>query len=141
MDETVILAKLDSLSRCISRIRTKTPESAEALINDLDRQDIISINLERAVQTCVDIAAHILSDSNTPAPSTMADGIDLLCKQSIIPEDLANRLKKAVGFRNISVHTYQAIDWSIVYSIITKRLDDFSTFAHHITKILPPFNL
>jgi uncharacterized protein YutE (UPF0331/DUF86 family) len=137
MDETVILSKLDSLSRSVSRIQSKTPESAAALIEDYDRQDIISINLERAVQTCVDIAAHILADLNIPAPATMADGIDLLRKEGVIPEDLATRLRKAVGFRNISVHTYQTIDWNIVYSIITKRLDDFSTFAHHITQMLP----
>ena len=51
MDETVILSKLDSLGRSVSRIHSKTPESATALIDDYDRQDIISINLERAVQT------------------------------------------------------------------------------------------
>ncbi|MCK5852244.1 DUF86 domain-containing protein [bacterium] len=41
---------------------------------------------------------------------------------------------KAVGFRNIAVHTYQDIDWEIVYSIVTKNLDDFVEFAKQITK-------
>ena len=138
MDETIILSKLDALSRCITRIRAKTPTSVDALLDDYDCQDIISINLERAIQTCVDIAAHILADRNIPAAASMADGFDLLSKQKIIPDDLANRLKKAVGFRNISVHTYQTIDWNIVFSIITKRLDDFAIFAHHMTQMLPP---
>ncbi len=137
MDETVILSKLDALSRCIARIRAKTPTSVDALIGDYDCQDIISINLERAIQTCVDIAAHILADRNIPAAATMADGFDLLYKQEIIPEELATRLKKAVGFRNISVHTYHAIDWNIVYSIITKRIEDFPEFARHITSTIP----
>ncbi len=137
MDETVILSKLDTLGRCVARLRAKTPTSVDALIADYDRQDIISINLERAIQTCVDIAAHILADRDVPAAATMADGFDLLHKQEIISEELATRLKKAVGFRNISVHTYQTIDWCIVYSIITERLDDFSDFAHHITTLLP----
>ena len=137
MDETVILSKLDALSRCIARIRVKTPTSVDALTDDFDCQDIISINLERAIQTCVDIAAHILADRNIPAAATMAEGFDLLCKQEIIPEALATRLKKAVDFRNISVHAYQTIDWNIVYSIITKRLDDFPEFARHICASLP----
>jgi len=53
-----------------------------------------------------------------------------------LPAELADRMKKAVGFRNISVHRYQNIDWSIVYSIVTERLDDFSAFAGCIARQL-----
>lgn len=42
---------------------------------------------------------------------------------------LATRLKKAVGFRNIAVHSYEAINWHIVHSIATSHLADFSEFA------------
>jgi uncharacterized protein YutE (UPF0331/DUF86 family) len=38
-------------------------------------------------------------------------------------------LKKSVGFRNIAVHNYDAINWQIVYSIVKNHLVDFSTFA------------
>ena len=38
-------------------------------------------------------------------------------------------LKKAVGFRNIAVHNYDAIDWHIVHSIVKDHLTDFSSFA------------
>ena len=129
MDEAVILPKLESLSRCMERIRHKTPDSAQALAADHDLQDIISVNLERAIQLCVDIAAHSLAERNTPAPQSMAESFDQLCNEGIIPQDLALRLRKAVGFRNISVHAYYKIDWEIVYAIVTQRLDDFSHFA------------
>jgi hypothetical protein len=33
---TVILSKLDALSRCVARIRSKTPTSVDTLINDYD---------------------------------------------------------------------------------------------------------
>ncbi len=39
------------------------------------------------------------------------------------------RLKKAVGFRNIAVHNYDAIDWEIVHSIAKNNLSDFVEFA------------
>lgn len=50
MDDTVILQKLESLSRCINRIEEKRPTTLETLENDIDVQDIIAINLERATQ-------------------------------------------------------------------------------------------
>ena len=38
-------------------------------------------------------------------------------------------MKKAVGFRNIAIHNYDAIDWHIVHSICQRNLDDFRDFA------------
>jgi uncharacterized protein YutE (UPF0331/DUF86 family) len=132
MDEAVILSKLESLRRCVERVRSKRPESAQALTEDFDLQDIISVNLERAVQICVDIAAHVLAELDAPAPESMAESFDQLGKQGVIPDDLATRMRKAVGFRNIPVHAYHEIDWVIVFSIVTDRLGDFSAFARCI---------
>lgn len=132
MAENVIISKLNSLAHCVDRIRSKTPESLEMLIDDYDLQDIISLNLERSIQICVDISAHILAEHDVPVPKTMAESFDNLEDLNFIPGDLAIRLKKAVGFRNLAVHTYSTIDWNIVYSIITERLDDFPEFARCI---------
>lgn len=134
MDKNVIYSKLESLRRCVERIRDKTPESAEQLLEDFDLQDIICINLERAIQTCVDIGSIVIAESDLPAPSTMSEVFDQLAKLDYVPKQLAVLMKKAVGFRNIAVHAYQEIDWAIVYSIATKRLADFSLFAKHIAE-------
>jgi uncharacterized protein YutE (UPF0331/DUF86 family) len=45
---------------------------------------------------------------------------------------LANRLRKAVGFRNIAVHSYQSINWDIVHAIATDHLEDFEEFARAV---------
>jgi uncharacterized protein YutE (UPF0331/DUF86 family) len=44
-------------------------------------------------------------------------------------------MKKVVGFRNIAVHAYKQIDWTIVYYLITQRLDDFNLFSKHVIDI------
>jgi uncharacterized protein YutE (UPF0331/DUF86 family) len=43
-----------------------------------------------------------------------------------------DRVIKAVGFRNIAVHRYDKIDWSIVQSVCRHRLVDFEHFAKAI---------
>ena len=58
--------------------------------------------------------------------------IESLRKLKYINEDIEERMIKAVGFRNIAVHTYQNIDWEIVYSIVTKKLSDFVEFVKQI---------
>lgn len=62
----------------------------------------------------------------------MASIFENLAQESIISEGLAGRLKKAVGFRNISVHEYQRIDWNIVFSIADKNINDFREYIDMI---------
>lgn len=136
MDRRLIEEKLEALRQCLGRIETKRPVAAKTLTVDADLQDIIALNLTRAVQLCVDVAAHIIADSDAPAPETMAQAFDALVKLKVIEPELADRMKKAVGFRNIAVHSYQAIDWEIVHNICHKNLDDFKFFARAVANAL-----
>ena len=61
MDRLIVERKLDSLQRCIERVITRRPDSVEALKADLDLQDVLVLNISRAVQICVDLATHMLS--------------------------------------------------------------------------------
>ena len=131
MDD-VIVRKLDTVSRCLNRVRENTPLSLEVLLEDYTRQDVIVLNLERAVQACVDVGLHIFSGRNEPVPDSMGDVFLRLARLGIIDEKTAQALKGTVGFRNVAVHAYQEIDYAIVYSICTKHLNDFRAFARQI---------
>lgn len=132
MDREVIEQKIESLRRCIFRIKEKCPPDLETLESDPDLQDIITLNLTRAVQLCVDIGAHLIADMETPPPDTMGLTFDALEQMGVINEGLATQLKKAVGFRNIAVHNYDVIDWKIVHIIARQHLGDFADFARVI---------
>lgn len=134
MAREIIEAKLESLRRCVKRIEDKRPGSVAHLKADHDLQDIISLNLMRAVQLCVDIAAHIIAESNSDIPTTMAESFDALQSLNVLPPELAMRMKRAVGFRNIAVHNYQQIDWEIVYAISHHHLADFKAFARAVVE-------
>ena len=135
MDRQVIADKLERLRRCVSRIEQKRPYTPEELTANYDLQDILSVNLQRAVQLSVDIAAHIIADKEIEVPSTMAQVFDALQTLEILSPELAVSMKKAVGFRNIAVHTYQAIDWTIVFNICHQKLDDFRAFAQAVATV------
>jgi uncharacterized protein YutE (UPF0331/DUF86 family) len=135
MDKDVINRKLESLRRCLARITSKLPITRDELRSNYDLQDIIALNLERAVQICVDIAAHVMSQTEAPPPSTMAEGFARLAELQAIPSPLAESLQKAVAFRNILVHNYTDINWDIVTDIVTHRLTDFVQFAQAINRL------
>ena len=133
MDRVILREKLESLRRCITRVQQKIPDSVAALEADADTQDIIVLNLTRAVQVCVDLGTHIISDTNEPAPQSMGEVFETLERLGVISHATALALRKAVGFRNIAVHSYQAINWAIVYSISDSHLEDFRHFAIEIS--------
>ncbi|MGL1891240.1 MAG: DUF86 domain-containing protein [Spirochaetaceae bacterium] len=135
MMNEVIIKKIESLIRCIKRIEAKRPDESTALKSDYDLQDIISVNLERAVQISVDISAIIISERDIKPSNTMAGTFKALSDNSILPEELSIKLQKSVGFRNISVHEYNDIDWEFVFDIIHNHLSNFKFFIKEINNL------
>lgn len=109
MDRGVIEQKIESLRRCVERVRQKCPATADALASDPDAQDILTLNLTRAIQLCVDIGAHLIAGKDVPVPGTMGQTFDVLTDMGILPAERALRMKKAVGFRNIACITMKPL--------------------------------
>ncbi len=74
----------------------------------------------------------MIADGEIPPPDTMSETFDAMVKAGILEGNLAGRLKKAVGFRNIAVHNYRSIDWAIVHAICRHHLGDFNEFARAV---------
>ncbi len=49
------------------------------------------------------------------------------------PRGSTDHRAKAVGFRNVAVHNYEAINWEIVFAICSKFLSDFQRFVAEVT--------
>ena len=133
MDQVILAQKLESLRRCIQRVEEKTPSDVSQLVQDPDVQDILVLNLTRAVQLCVDIGSHVISESDEVAPATMGDVFSTLEKLGAITPGTCQSMRKSVGSRNVAVHNYDVINWEIVFAICQNFLTDFRRFASEIT--------
>jgi len=103
VDRDILLAKIASIRKCLERIRTVTGRVSESL-NDPDIQDIFVLNLQRAVQAAIDLAAHQVADEKIGLPTNLKENFALLESRQIIDAQLSKRLQAMVGFRNIAVH-------------------------------------
>ncbi|MFU8815073.1 MAG: type VII toxin-antitoxin system HepT family RNase toxin [Pseudomonadales bacterium] len=137
MDPVIVREKLESLRRCLTRVESKRPASMAELGSDPDLQDIIVLNLTRAVQVCVDIGTHLLSSTESPSPASMGEVFVELARMGTISDATATAMKKAIGFRNIAVHNYGVINWAIVHVISQRHLEDFRQFAREVSRMLP----
>lgn len=75
---------------------------------------------------------HIVDEERLGLPQTSREAFDMLESQSIITSGIAYRMKAMVGFRNIAVQDYQAINQDILQQILDKHLSDFTTYTKQI---------
>jgi uncharacterized protein YutE (UPF0331/DUF86 family) len=134
-NKNLIREKQDVVYRCLQRIQSRMPTSLEELETDFDRQDIIVLNLERAVQACVDIASHFVAYTSLPSPVRMADSFAALERAGMLSSAVSERMQKAVGLRNLLVHEYKKTDWAILWAVLQNHLHDFVRFCEEIDKL------
>ncbi|MEX2410850.1 MAG: DUF86 domain-containing protein [Candidatus Paceibacterota bacterium] len=127
VDRDIIFAKVSSIQRCLKRIKDVTKGDPEA-IEDLNVEEIVILNLQRAIQSAVDLAAHIVADEGWGMPRELRENFDLISKYKVLDKELTTRLRKMVGFRNIAVHEYESINKEILKSILRYNLKDLEEF-------------
>ncbi len=134
VDKDIIFEKVSQIQNCLNRIHEKTGNRPDTL-DDFDVQDIFVLNLQRAVQSCIDLASHVVSDEGLGLPDDLKSNFIILERAKIIGKDISLKLQKMVGFRNIAVHDYSHINVEILKSILTENnLADLEEFYSLILK-------
>ncbi len=136
MADHVIFGKAEIVERCIKRAREELANSAD-FANDYTRQDAAILNVERACEAVIDIANRIIRLRQLGAPASSRDGFAILVTGGVIGQELADRLVRMIGFRNLAVHQYDKLDIAIVQAVIEKSLDDLLEFSALALR-LPP---
>jgi len=133
IENDVLINKVTTIENCLKRLNDTYKGDGTDLEN-FDIQDIIILNLQRACQASIDLAMHMCMIKKLGPPQNSADAFDFLYKAKILTNDVANQMKKMVGFRNVAVHDYQSLNLKILKSILDKHLSDFTAFIALILK-------
>jgi len=128
MDD-VLLNKAAIIERCLLRIHEEYDDYKDTLESNFTRQDAIILNLQRACESSIDAAMHIVRIRRLGIPQQSRDAFLMLEKASLLPKQLSEHLQAMVGFRNIVVHQYQELNLDILKFILNERLCDFREFA------------
>lgn len=120
----VVLAKTESIQRCIQRARQELAAAGDSFAGDFTRQDAAILNITRACEQAIDLANHMVRQYKLGLPKSAGNSFELLARQGLIPTELAARLKRMIGFRNMAVHEYQDINSEILAAVISHSSDD-----------------
>jgi uncharacterized protein YutE (UPF0331/DUF86 family) len=136
IDHEVVESKL----RFLQEYLTDLAEYKDFSLNDyrIKKKDqrFVERTLHLACESCIDIAAHIISRKGLREPKDNKDLFVILFENSIISEQAHNTMIKMARFRNIIVHDYARIDPEIVLGILKRDVNDLKHFAQEIIHYL-----
>jgi uncharacterized protein YutE (UPF0331/DUF86 family) len=134
MVDDVLINKAATIERCVRRAREEYDKNADTFATDFTRQDAAILNIQRACEAALDMGQHLVRRDKLGVPQSARDVFSLLAQAGWIEQTLADDLKRMVGFRNIAVHDYQAMQLPITVRIITFHLDEFLRYSQALLK-------
>ena len=130
----VVLNKTTTIERCVNRIH-EVYENEPKNLEDFMKQDSIILNIQRACEASIDLAMHIVSERKLGVPKASREAFKLLQDAHLIDTNLAETLMNMVGFRDIAVHDYQALELEILQAILEKHIVDFKAFTKIVLQL------
>ncbi len=111
------MVKVDVVSRKVARASSWLNDAegilsrpAEEFLADVKSRDLATFYLFLAIQECIDLAAHWVSDAGWDVAEDAGATFDLLAERDAMDQDLAMALRGAVGLRNRIAHGYASVD-------------------------------
>ncbi|MBF0449305.1 MAG: DUF86 domain-containing protein [Candidatus Magnetomorum sp.] len=104
----------------------------DQFVTDIRSQRFIERTLHIAIESCLDIVHHIISEMKFRQPSSYADAFAVLAENGIIPLESLQEYQPMAKFRNKIVHNYDKIDPEVIYGIFKKRLGTFDRLKKEV---------
>jgi uncharacterized protein YutE (UPF0331/DUF86 family) len=95
---------------------------------DWRTQRVVERTLQMAVETCIDVANHVIADRKLRVPGTYAETFDVLAEAGMLDPALHRVMVRMCGFRNLIVHDYVRLDPAKVIRVLQEGLHDFEQF-------------
>jgi uncharacterized protein YutE (UPF0331/DUF86 family) len=132
VDRDLVASKLAELADHLARVRARRTATADDLGRDRDALDLVAFNLMLAVQTCADVASHVIADEGWPAAPSLGAAFERLRDQCVISAPVCEALGRAVGLRNVVAHGYARVRPEMIHAAATTGLSDLETFAREL---------
>jgi uncharacterized protein YutE (UPF0331/DUF86 family) len=128
LDRTLLAERALAVTRHLDRVAARLPARAEDLQVNTDEADTVILHLWQATQIVIDLAVSASVALGGGTPSTYGDAFRRLAASGIIEAQLAERLVKAAGFRNLVAHAYGQLDMRRVHAAASSGPDDLRRF-------------
>jgi len=126
-----------AIERHLTRLESRRPPPDGKLLPMTDATDTVVLHLWQAIQGCIDLAVSACVGLDLGAPETYGSAFVKLAEAQVLDAALAERLRRAAGFRNFLVHNYEKLDLGIVLDAAHKAPTDIRAAIASLARTLP----
>lgn len=127
---------LGSMEQACVHLEEYQSVTFEAFEKDWKTRAIIERELQQAIQASIDSAMRLIGLKNYKSPDEHAGLFDVLARNKVIPDELSEKMKDLVGFRNILVHEYFQMDLEKVFNHLKNDCRTIREFAKYLVEFL-----
>jgi len=128
--------RLRKLEEYISELEKQQPITLETFRNDFTRQLAVERAFQAAIESCTDIAAHIVSVYQLGHPQESRYVFRFLIEAGYLDEDFGQAMMAMVGFRNRLVHLYWDVDVERLYQYLQEDVPILRHYRDLVLQIL-----
>ena len=136
LDREVLAERAMAVERHLARVRERLPADVAAFRPSTDASDAVILHLWQATQIVIDLAVSACIHLKLGAPATYADAFRRLAATGHLDEDLAARLARAAGFRNVVAHAYEQLDMVRVHLAASQGPADLTRFLAALRRLI-----
>lgn len=114
-DRDVVARKIASATARLGALDELLGRPRDEFLDDTRGRDLAAFYLQLAIQDCIDLASHWVSEAGWPPPDDAGSAFDALAEHDLIPSDVATVLHDAVSLRHRIAHGYALIDHGRLY--------------------------
>lgn len=130
VDETRVLRLLRRLSDETDVLEAEADASVERRSDPLWLRGV-KYSFVVVIEVAVDVAQHTCAAEGWGPPDDNGHAMRLLGQRGVLDASLAVRMSRAVGFRNLLVHEYAAVDDNLVVERLAD-LHDLRSFVRSV---------
>lgn len=123
---------LRNLATYVGYLRKIAQTKQADFLSDPDKIGAAKYYLQVSIETCIDLANHVISTERYRAPTDYRDVFTVLNENGILPDDFTVTVRQMAGLRNLLVHLYWEVDDAQIYEDLKNRLGDFDRYARYI---------
>jgi uncharacterized protein YutE (UPF0331/DUF86 family) len=128
VDRDLVRRRLALLDQYLAQLAPYGALGLAEYQSDWKTQRIVERTLHLSIETCMDVADHVVADRKLRVPDTGAEAFEILVEARILPGELGRSLATMVGFRNILVHDYTKLDPAVVLRVLSHDVQDLVRF-------------
>jgi uncharacterized protein YutE (UPF0331/DUF86 family) len=129
---SVVENKVSSIKRYLGILSSYQGVSVEQLEADATLRGAVERYLYLLAQATIDLAEALIAFRGLRKPGTMGESFTVLWEAGLLTQDLAVRLTRMAGFRNILAHDYERLNYEIVVAVLRNHLVDVEEFISSV---------